>query len=64
MRWREDTPNRSAVRQAQLFHSQARRTLDRAAKQALRKLGDHYQNKAEKLQGQFPADCAGLTKSD
>ena len=33
---------------AQLFHSQARRTLDRPAKQALRKLGDHYQNEAEK----------------
>ena len=33
---------------AQLFHSQARRTLDRPAKQALRKLGDHYQNEAKK----------------
>jgi hypothetical protein len=39
---------------AQLFHSQARRTLDRPAKQALRKLGDHYQNEAKKLQGQVP----------
>jgi len=29
---------------AQLFHSQARLTLDRAAKQTLRKLGDHYQH--------------------
>jgi len=29
---------------AQLFHSPARLTLDRPAKQALRKLGDHYQN--------------------
>jgi hypothetical protein len=34
---------------AQLFHSQARLTLDRPAKQALRKLGDHYQNEAKKL---------------
>ncbi|MGB7781514.1 MAG: hypothetical protein WCF86_08365 [Pseudolabrys sp.] len=31
---------------AQLFHSQARLTLDRFAKQVLRKLGDHYQNEA------------------
>ena len=31
---------------AQLFHSQARLTLDRSAKQVLRKLGDHYQNEA------------------
>jgi hypothetical protein len=38
---------------AQLFHSQARRTLDRPAKQALHKLGDHYQNEAKKLQGQL-----------
>jgi hypothetical protein len=29
---------------AQLFHSQARLTLDRPAKQALGKLGDHSQN--------------------
>jgi hypothetical protein len=49
---------------AQLFHSQARRTLDRSAKQALRKLGDHYQNEAEKLKGQVSADCAGLTESE
>ena len=49
---------------AHLFHSQARLTLDRSAKQALRKLGDHYQNEAKKLQGQFPADCSSLTKSE
>ena len=49
---------------AQLFHSQARLTLDRSAKQALRKLGDHYQNEAKKLHGQVPADCDDLTKSE
>ena len=49
---------------AQLFHSQARLTLDRPAKQALRKLGDHYQNEAKKLQGQISADGASLTKSE
>ena len=49
---------------AQLFHSQARITLDLSAKQVLRKLGDHYQNEAKKVQGQFPADCSGLTKSE
>jgi hypothetical protein len=49
---------------AQLFHSQARRTLDRSAKQALRKLGDHYQSEAEKLKGQVSPDCAGLTESE
>ena len=46
---------------AQLFHSQARLTLDRSAKQVLRKLGDRYQNEAKKLQGQVSADCASLT---
>ena len=49
---------------AQLFHLQARLTLDRAAKQALRKLGDHYQNEAKKLQAQVSADCSSLTKSE
>jgi hypothetical protein len=49
---------------AQLFHLQARLTLDRAAKQALRKLGDHYQNEAKKLQAPVSADCSGLTKSE
>ena len=49
---------------AELFHSQARLTLDRSAKQALRKLGDHYQNEAKKLQGQVSADGASLTKSE
>ena len=49
---------------AQLFHSQARLTLDRPAKQALRKLGDHYQNEAKKLQGQVSADGASLTRSE
>ena len=49
---------------AQLLHSQAQRTLDRPAKQALRKLGDHYQNEAKKLQGQVSADCSSLTKSE
>ena len=49
---------------AQLFHSQARLTLDLSAKQALRKLGDHYQNEANKLQGQASADCTIMTKSE
>jgi len=49
---------------AQLFHSQARLTLDRPAKQALRKLGDHYENEAKKLQKQASADCASLTKPE
>jgi hypothetical protein len=49
---------------AQLFHSQARLTLDRPAKQALRKLGDHYQNEAKKLREQASADCACLTKPE
>jgi hypothetical protein len=49
---------------AQLFHSQARLTLDRSAKQALRKLGHHYQNEAKKLQEQVSADFASLTKSE
>ena len=49
---------------AQLFHSQARRTLDRPAKQALRELGDRYQNEAKKLQGQTSADGTSLTKSE
>jgi len=46
---------------AHLFHSQARRTLDRRAKKALRKIGDDYQNKAKTLQEQVSAD---LTKSE
>jgi hypothetical protein len=41
---------------SQLFHSQARLTLDRAAKQTLRKLGDHYRHEAKKLQGLASAD--------
>lgn len=49
---------------AQLFHLQARLTLDRAAKQALRKLGDRYQNEAKKLQAPVSADCPRLTKSE
>lgn len=34
---------------AELFHSQAKLTLNRDTKQALRKIGDHYQRKAEEL---------------
>ena len=49
---------------AQLFRSQARLTHDRLAKQALRKLGDQYQNEAKKLQGQASADCASLIKPE
>jgi hypothetical protein len=41
---------------AQLFHSQASLTLDRATKQALRKIGDHYQHEAKQLQGQASSD--------
>ena len=40
---------------ARLCHSQARLTQDRAVKQALRKLGDHYASEAKKLQGQLSA---------
>jgi len=49
---------------ARLFRLQARLTQDRPAKQTLRKLGDHYQNKAKKLQGEALADCASLTKPE
>jgi hypothetical protein len=49
---------------ALLFHSQARLTRDRPAKQALRKLGDHYQNEAKKLQGQASPDCPSLAKPE
>jgi hypothetical protein len=49
---------------ARLFRSQARLTHDRLAKQTLRKLGDHYQNEAKKLQEQALADCVSLTKPD
>jgi hypothetical protein len=49
---------------AQLLHSQARLTFDRPAKQTLRKLGDHYQNEAKKLQGQVSTDSSSLTKSE
>jgi hypothetical protein len=38
---------------AQLFHSQARLTLDRPAKQALGKLGE----RVKKLEEQASADC-------
>ena len=41
---------------AQLFRSQARLTQDRSAKQALRKLGDRYENEAKKLPEQVAAD--------
>ena len=49
---------------AQLFRSQARLTQDRPAKQALRKLGDHYENEAKKPQGQVSEDCSSLTKPE
>jgi hypothetical protein len=39
------------LRLAQLCRSQARLTEDRAVKQALRKLGNHYESEAKKLQG-------------
>jgi hypothetical protein len=38
---------------ARLCRSQARLTHDRTIKQALRKLGDHYMNEAEKLQAEL-----------
>lgn len=41
---------------AQLFHLQARLTWNRAAKQALRNIGDRYQHEAERLQGQASLD--------
>ena len=46
---------------ARLCHSQARLTKDRATKQSLRKLGDHYETEAKKLQEQLSAD---LQQSD
>ena len=46
---------------ARLCRSQARLTKDRAAKQSLRKLGDHYEGEAQRLQEQHSAD---LQKSD
>ena len=46
---------------ARLCHLQARLTKDRATKQSLRKLGDHYQTEAKKLQEQLSAD---LQRSD
>lgn len=56
--------NDELLKLAQLFHSQARLTRGRSAKQASRKLGDHYQNEAKELQGQVSANCASLTKSE
>jgi hypothetical protein len=41
---------------AQLFHLQARLTWNRAAKQALRKIGDRYQHEAERLHVQASLD--------
>lgn len=38
---------------SRLCRSQARLTQDRAVKQALRKLGDHYESEAKKLQKQL-----------
>jgi len=49
---------------ARLFHSRARLTQSRPARQALRKLGDHYQNEAKKVQGQGSADRANPTKPE
>jgi len=49
---------------ARLFRSQARLIHGRLAKQALRKLGDHYQNEAKKLHGQASANCASPTKPE
>jgi hypothetical protein len=47
---------------AHLFHSQAALTLDRAAKQALRKMGDHYQHEAKQLRGQASSDSDTTTE--
>jgi hypothetical protein len=44
------------LRLAQLCRSQARLTEDRGVKQALRKLGDHYESEAKKLQGHLSAN--------
>ena len=46
---------------ARLCRSQARLTQDRAVKQALRTLGEHYEGEARKLQGQ---PSAHLQRSD
>ena len=37
---------------ARVFHSQADLVSTRAAKQALRKMGDYYRREAEQLRGQ------------
>lgn len=44
---------RRAAQTRTAVHSQARLTLDRPAKQALRKLGDECQKEATKLQGRI-----------
>jgi len=49
------------LRLAQLCRSQARLTEDRAVKQALRNLGDHYESEAKKLLEHFSAN---LPQSD
>jgi len=41
---------------ARLCRAQARLVQDRTAKQALRKLGDHYEGEAKKLQGHLSAN--------
>jgi hypothetical protein len=37
---------------AKLFHSQADLVSSRAAKQALRKMGDYYRHEADQMRGQ------------
>ncbi len=41
---------------AELFRSQAKLTLNRDAKQALQKIGDHYQREAEQSRLQVSSD--------
>jgi len=47
---------------AQLYRRQARLIQDRLARQALQKLGTHYESEAKKLQGQVSPGCTSLNK--
>jgi hypothetical protein len=50
---------------ARLYRRQAQLTEDRPAKQALRKLGIHYENEAKSLQEHISlADCTNSTKPE
>jgi hypothetical protein len=44
------------LRLADVCYSQAHATLNRAAKQALREMGDHYESEAKRMREQAPSD--------